>query len=62
MVIIFINIRVEEHHHSVKDIKKHTHSAEDVEECHSINKMVHVQHVDIQLLDLEDVQYFIYNL
>ena len=61
MVNFFFNIRVEEHHHSVKDIKKLTLFAEDVEECHSINKIVPVQHADIQLPDLEDVYFSIYN-
>jgi hypothetical protein len=44
----------------VKDIKKLTLSAEDAVECHSINKIVLVQLVDIQLPDLEDV-YFLFN-
>jgi hypothetical protein len=32
MVILLFYFRVEEHHHSVKDIKKLTHCAEDAEE------------------------------
>ena len=55
MVNLLDNFRVEEHLHSVKDIKKPTHCAEDVAEWASINKTEHALLVDTQPLDLEDV-------
>ena len=57
MVNCLINIRVEEHHHSVKDIKKLTLFAEDAEECPFINKIVPTQLADIQPPDSEDVSF-----
>ena len=55
MVNFIDNFRVEEHHHSVKDIKKPTPCAEDVAEWASINKTELVLLVDTQPPDLEDV-------
>ena len=45
---------------SVKDIKKLTHSAEDVAEWAIINRLILALLVDIQQLDLEDVHKFLY--
>jgi hypothetical protein len=39
----------------VNDILKRIHSVEDVAECHIINKITLVQHVDIPQPDLENV-------
>ena len=52
-MVRFLLFRVEEHHHSVKDILKLTHFAEDVEECHIINRRALVQLVDTPLPDSE---------
>ena len=57
-MVKFFLFRVEELHHSVKDILKLTLFAEDAEECHIINKITLVQHVDTQLPDLEDVRVY----
>ena len=43
----------------VKDIKKPTHYAEDVEKCPSTNKTVHVLVADTQLRDSEDVHFIL---
>ena len=55
MVILLYYFRVEVPLHSVKDIKKPTLYAEDVEEWASINKMEPAPLVDTQLQDSEHV-------
>lgn len=59
MVWYEIMFRVEEHLHSVKDIKKLILSVEDAEEWATINKVLHVLHVLTQLLDSENVQFIL---
>jgi hypothetical protein len=59
MVILSYKLRVEAHHHSVKDIKKLTLFAEDVVEWASISKTAPAPHAVTQLLDSEDVIFII---
>jgi len=44
----------------VKGTLKLTHYAEDAEECPTTNKMGHVLPADIQLLEPEDVIFYLY--
>ena len=59
-MVRIVLFRVEEHHHSVKDIKKLTLYAEDVVEWASINKTAPALLVVIPQPDSEDV-FFINN-
>ena len=52
-------VRVEEHHHSVKDIKKLTLSVEDAVEWAIISKLILVPAVDILLPSLENVHFLL---
>ena len=55
MVNLNFNIRAEEHHHLVRDIKKLTHFAGDVDGWAIINKTILVVLVDTQLPERENV-------
>lgn len=56
--IIFNDKRVEVLQLLVKNIKEHILYAEDVEKILSISKNIDVHHVDSQMPELEDVNYF----